>query len=116
MLKSNLNAGLNASSKSKEDLEFEKRFYEAMNKKVTDHSRQPNKEMDPEARKEAEYLANLELKPGATFEQIKSSYKALMKMYHPDKYARDEEKRKFAELVTSKLNEAYSYFERKYKG
>ena len=60
------------------------------------------------------YYANLELKAGASLEQIKKSYKTLMKKYHPDLFHNDEAQRKAAELITSKLNEAYSYFEKKF--
>ena len=64
--------------------------------------------------KEMGYYANLELKEGANFAEIKAAYKRLVKTYHPDKYANDEQKRKYAEQVTQKLNEAYAYFENKF--
>ncbi len=64
--------------------------------------------------KEAGYYAALELKPGAAFPEIKAAYKRLVKVYHPDKYHNDEKKRKYAEQVTQKLNEAYRYFEDKF--
>jgi DnaJ-domain-containing protein 1 len=71
-------------------------------------------EMDPIKRKEAEYYANLELKPGTGFTEVKIAYKQLMKKYHPDVYNSNEEHRKIAEMITSRLNEAYTYFEKKY--
>ena len=64
---------------------------------------------------EREYYGNFELPYGASFEEIKASYKKLLKKYHPDKFQTDETKRKIAEDVVSKLNSAYSYFEEKYK-
>jgi DnaJ-domain-containing protein 1 len=64
--------------------------------------------------KEAGYYAALELKPGTAFPEIKAAYKRLVKAYHPDKYHNDEKKRKYAEQVTQKLNEAYRYFEDKF--
>ena len=63
---------------------------------------------------EEEYYANLELSPGASFEEIKKSYKRLLKQYHPDKFHNDD-RSKYAEQITQKLNEAYEYFEKKYK-
>jgi DnaJ-class molecular chaperone len=63
---------------------------------------------------EAEYYANLEIKSGSDFEQIKASYKNLIKKYHPDKFNSSEEKRKMAEIITTRLNEAYTYFEKKF--
>jgi DnaJ-domain-containing protein 1 len=71
-------------------------------------------EMDPIKRKEAEYYANLELKPGTGFTEVKVAYKQLMKKYHPDVFNSNEEHRKIAEFITSRLNEAYTYFEKKY--
>lgn len=64
--------------------------------------------------KEAEYYANLELKPGADFNQIKAAYKKLMKQYHPDMFPGSDEKKKIAETITARLNEAYKYFEVKF--
>jgi DnaJ-domain-containing protein 1 len=64
--------------------------------------------------REAGYYANLELKEGADFPEIKAAYKRLVKKYHPDKFHHDEQKRKYAEQVTQKLNEAYRYFEDKF--
>ncbi|MES2730424.1 MAG: J domain-containing protein [Bacteroidota bacterium] len=64
--------------------------------------------------KEAGYYANLELKEGASFVDIKAAYKRLVKKYHPDKFHNDEQKRKYAEQITQKLNEAYRYFEEKH--
>lgn len=61
--------------------------------------------------REAGYYANLELKEGADFPEIKAAYKRLVKKYHPDKFHHDEQKRKYAEQVTQKLNEAFRYFE-----
>ena len=69
---------------------------------------------DPMNLREAEYYANLELKPGADFSLIKTAYKRLMKQYHPDLHAGNEEKRKAAELITTRLNEAFKYFETKF--
>ena len=63
---------------------------------------------------EEQYYANLELSNGASFEQIKKSYKNLLKQYHPDKYHNDD-RAEDAEQISKKLNEAYNYFENKYK-
>jgi len=70
--------------------------------------------MNPEQYEEAGYYANLELKGGAGFAEIKAAYKRLIKKYHPDKFTQDEEHRKIAEEITRKLNEAYIYFENKF--
>lgn len=75
-------------------------------------SSEPVKQED---KKEKEYYANLELEYGADFNKIKSSYRRLLKKYHPDFYQSDEEKLKIAKEITKKINEAYIYFERKYQ-
>jgi len=63
---------------------------------------------------ELKFYQALEVKKGATFEEIKSSYKKLMKMYHPDKFHNDVEKQKTAVELSKKINEAYTYFEKKF--
>ena len=68
-----------------------------------------------ENQKELEYYANLELSPGAKFEDVKSAYRRLLKAYHPDLHANDAEKAEVAEEITAKLNEAYEYFKNKYQ-
>ncbi len=64
--------------------------------------------------KENEYYADLELKRGATFKEIKASYRRLIKMYHPDLFQHDEKKKKIADEVTLKINEAYDYFDKQF--
>jgi DnaJ-domain-containing protein 1 len=59
------------------------------------------------------YYQALEVAPGASFDEIKASYKKLVKKYHPDLFHNNPEKRRYAEIVTQKINEAYTYFEQK---
>jgi hypothetical protein len=63
---------------------------------------------------ELKYYAWLEVPAGSNFEEIKKSYKNLMKKYHPDNFHHNESKRKTAEELCQKLNEAYQYFEKKF--
>lgn len=63
--------------------------------------------------KEKAYYEALEITPPANFEQIKASYKKLVRKYHPDLFHNDAQKRQYAEIVTQKMNEAYAYFEKK---
>ena len=51
--------------------------------------------------------ANLELQLGASFENVRNSYKRLLKKYHPDRFANDPEKQKLATEITQKLNQSY---------
>jgi DnaJ-domain-containing protein 1 len=55
----------------------------------------------------AQYYANLELKPGASRQELKNSWRRLMKKYHPDLHSKDEEKKRIADELTRRLNEAY---------
>ncbi len=68
----------------------------------------------PKDNKEIEYYKILELEYGASFKDIKSSYRRLLKKYHPDLFVNDKDKYELAKRVTQKINEAYTYFERKY--
>ncbi len=76
-----------------------------------DHSVPPE---DPADSRETEYLANLEMSSAGSLQEVRDAYKQLIKKYHPDLHARDEEKREYAKLITQRLNEAVDYFERKY--
>ncbi len=73
-----------------------------------------NSEDSSQTKLEKEYYANLELSFGAGFDEIKSSYKKLLKKYHPDKFYGNEKKLALAQEVVKKLNMAYNYFEEKY--
>lgn len=105
ILKANINSGASLSDKSYNEQSFsdEKEEKQTLN----------TPPLNAIEKKEAEYFANLEVSPGANFPKIKASYRELMKKYHPDKF-KNEELKKEAELITSKLNEAYSYFEKKF--
>ncbi len=64
--------------------------------------------------REDEYYANLEIAPGASFDEIKASYRRLMKEYHPDLNNSSTEKRELAREITQKLNDAYDYLKKKH--
>ena len=60
----------------------------------------------------AEYYANLEIPPGSTREEVKASWKRLMKRYHPDLHSTDREKRETANELARRLTEAYQILDR----
>jgi DnaJ-domain-containing protein 1 len=51
--------------------------------------------------------ANLELDLGAPFSQVKKSYKRLLRIYHPDRFAANPEKLKLATEITKMINASY---------
>ena len=59
------------------------------------------------------HYKTLDLKPGASFEEIKQAYKNAMKKYHPDRFQSDSQK-KYAEDLSSKINVAYDFFKKKF--
>jgi DnaJ-domain-containing protein 1 len=106
VLRANLNAGRPGKVSAEPEYEQQERNQEQ------DRTQRQEQVNDPIKLKELEYLSNLELKEGATFDQIKASYKNLIRKYHPDKFHGNEQQRKVAEQVTSRLNEAFAYFEK----
>jgi DnaJ-domain-containing protein 1 len=53
------------------------------------------------------WYRTLELEPGASMEEIRRSYRRLLKQYHPDRFAKDPEKYKVATEVTRNITAAY---------
>jgi DnaJ-domain-containing protein 1 len=51
--------------------------------------------------------SNLEVPFGSPFEEVRKSYKHLLRKYHPDKFANDPNKVKIATEITKKINESY---------
>lgn len=121
---------------SEEEFDFERRVREARRRRVrnniyeeenADHSNidemyerefgagssaSSEPQPDPEERK---HYAALELPYGASFEQVKTAYKKLVKKYHPDRFPNNPEKQKAAEELTQKINGAYTFFKNKNK-
>jgi DnaJ-domain-containing protein 1 len=69
----------------------------------------------PVAREEKrlrELYAQLEVPYGADFEEVKKSFRRLMRKYHPDLHAGNPEKHKVATQLTMTLTQAYNELER----
>ena len=62
--------------------------------------------------KVAEWYKTLDLQPGADMAQIKSSYRQLMRKYHPDHHTQSAEKQRAANEVAQRLTEAYKLLEK----
>lgn len=60
----------------------------------------------------AAYYARLELPVGASFDEVKASYRRLMRRYHPDLHNQSPEKLKAATEVAQALTQAYNELEK----
>jgi len=69
--------------------------------------RKREREPSPQDKQLAQYYANLELSPGATIDDVKKAYRALMRRFHPDKFLGDPEKHRAATELAQSLTEAY---------
>ena len=56
----------------------------------------------------AEWYKVLDLQPGADLAQIKSSYRQLMRKYHPDMHAGNPSKQKAANELSMRVTTAYN--------
>ena len=101
IIKSNMNH-------KEEDINIDMNSYDDIY--YSDSKTIPNKENQLEKK----YYKILELEYGSDFNSIKKSYKKLLKKYHPDLFQNKPEKLKSAQEVTRQINEAYTYFERKF--
>lgn len=54
-----------------------------------------------------EYYANLEVPYGSDLETVKESYRRLMRQYHPDRYASDDDMEALATELSQELTQAY---------
>ena len=54
------------------------------------------------------YFKILELNSNATLKELESAYKNLITVWHPDRFQKNEELRKKAEIKTRELNEAFN--------
>lgn len=57
------------------------------------------------------HLANLDLQPGATFEEIKRAYKDLVQVWHPDRFGHNSRLREKATERLQTINESYRFLE-----
>ena len=96
----------NLNQKTKKE-NSEKEFYSRKGDKK-------NKISDVNIQKSIHLYKIFNLNYGCTIEELKDSYRKLLKKYHPDKFYGDAKKLQIAQDVVKKLNVAYNYFEEKY--
>jgi len=73
----------------------------------SDYSARPPRPGSSEA-KAAEWYRILDLQPGADMAQIKTSYRQLMRKYHPDMHAGNPQKQKAATELSMRVTTAYN--------
>ena len=62
-----------------------------------------------------DYYANLEVEYGADMETVKISYRNLMRKYHPDKFAHDENMQRLSTELAQEITSAYRAIESYWK-
>lgn len=82
------------------------RAFEAAQAKADGNAPPPPRRGSTEAER-LRWYRTLELAPGATLEEVRKSYRRLLKQYHPDKFHKDPEKYKVATEVTRNITVAY---------
>ncbi len=97
-------------AKQKPGADFER--LKAQARAQAESTQQQRQKAEDPLRKMAEELVrayhNLEIKPGAPVEEVKSAYKRMIKLYHPDRFANDPSKQQTATQITAKLNQSYA--------
>ena len=68
---------------------------------------QAPEQLRPTLKRVRQYLANLELSPGATWPEVERAYKRLRKRYSPDKHEGHPERHQTALELSESLSKAY---------
>lgn len=66
----------------------------------------------PSLKRVRQYLANLELSPGATWPEVERAYRRLQERYHPDKHEGHPERHGAAIELSESLSRAYEALRR----
>lgn len=93
---------------------FEDNFPEGFEQigQATNQVTQPKSSSDKTLR---DYYANLEVEYGADMETVKISYRNLMRKYHPDKFAHDDNMQELSTQLTQEITSAYRAIESYWK-
>jgi hypothetical protein len=70
---------------------------------------------EPSWKRVKQYLANLELNPGATWPEIERAYERLRERYNPEKHEADPARFRAAEELNASLANAYQALRRYFK-
>lgn len=80
---------------------------ELLQERARRRGEQPADPPEPTWRRVKQYLANLELSPGATWPEIERAYKRLRERYSPDKHEGHPERHEAAQELNHSLTNAY---------
>lgn len=78
-------------------------------------TKQTSDDPRPTWKRVKQYLANLELGPGATWPDVERAYKRLLERYHPDKHQTDPDRHRVAQELTESLTSAYQALRRYFR-
>lgn len=77
---------------------------------------QPSRSEEPPSwQRVRQYLANLELSPGATWPDVERAYRRLVERYRPDKHASDPARHRAARELSESLTTAYRALRRHFE-
>lgn len=89
-----------------------KKLAELTDQELLEERRRRHGDDEPEQRRPGwarvkQYLANLELSPGATLSDVERAYERLLERYRPERHAEDPERHRAAQELTDSLTRAY---------
>ena len=86
--------------------------------KVQEPRARPPKQpaQDPHQLQIDKYYAMLELPSGASWAEVKSAYRSLMRKYHPDRHRDSDEEQQVATELSQKLRVAYEALRKELQG
>ena len=87
--------------------ELLRRRRERAARRATGGAPEPKDADSPQKKQISQYYANLELRPGASLEDVRTAYRELMRRYHPDKHLGDPERHRAATALAQSLTGAY---------
>jgi DnaJ-domain-containing protein 1 len=88
---------------------------ELLEERTRRRGEQPPDEAQPTWKRVKQYLANLELSPGATWPEVQRAYERLRERYHPDKHEGHPERHQTAQELTESLTSAYQALRRYFR-
>ncbi|MGB8332471.1 MAG: hypothetical protein WCE62_20270 [Polyangiales bacterium] len=80
---------------------------ELLDERTRRRGEHPSDETRPTWKRVTQYLANLELSPGATWPEVERAYQRLRDRYDPEKHEADPDRHRIATELNDSLTKAY---------